>query len=447
VVAGGQGVDEAAGEALHGRSPFRFCLWVDAVDADRAAAALASVTHTEFSWSVGPAELVEPGTACLDVQRSNRTPVAEALGPALGALHVAGVSVRRYAQQGTLRDVRDTWLRRQLDGYGPTAGRRRLESLAGDVVLGQLLRCTADADGSWEVRAVAAWACGFALLNEPTSSGCDRVLTAAAEQSGALPARLRYPLGDAVENLVGAVGRLSSTLSPVGLMPHVDLGPTAVLLAHPSQKLHAAAAGLLARLPGARPDAVLAALLPVARAYADRKGQDAGVVATDTAYALAHGPGTPDVVAALRALSRHDQAETRRAAVEALGQVGGRDLVQPLWDGLIASRSPSERVTGSALVARYGSADDVPVAVSALRRALASRNPRRWDDPPWGAGLLQLLWRHRDDPTAAAELASVSARWTRLHPDLRSWVAQHLPELAPHASPGEPPNGDAPPLP
>jgi hypothetical protein len=78
----------------------------------------------------------------------------------------------------------------------------------------------------------------------------------------------------------------------------------------------------------------------------------------------------------------------------------------------------------------YGTDEDLAAAVEHLSKLIRSK-PAIAMSPPRGNEIIDLLVRHRDHPTARAALEDLSARWTRLSDDLRSWLLDHHPWLEP----------------
>ena len=86
-------------------------------------------------------------------------------------------------------------------------------------------------------------------------------------------------------------------------------------------------------------------------------------------------------------------------------------MARDLWERLLQDRSVAHRRYAGELIATHGGAEDVPAAITALGQAWRSTHtPRQVHDasgpvvaPARGSELLNSLWRHREQPAAAAE--------------------------------------------
>jgi hypothetical protein len=88
------------------------------------------------------------------------------------------------------------------------------------------------------------------------------------------------------------------------------------------------------------------------------------------------------------------------------------------------------------LIAEYGTEEDLPAASAHLAKLIRSRHAIAML-PPRGSPIVNLMVRHADHPVARAALDDLTARWSRLSDDMRSWLAEQHPSLAPAAVPAE----------
>ncbi|WP_245887007.1 hypothetical protein [Kineococcus xinjiangensis] len=382
----------------------------------------------------------------LEVDRNHR-PIA-VVRPAMG-LSYAGVEVAFSRPLDIAETVSDAWLQERIGGPGPDRYVHgpfdpALFAIGGARFVQQLLDIVTDPSASLGYRARAADACLFALRNTPDAPLCRQVLEVAVQElHPALqkpPTRTRAPwhvtsLVEAVEDAVTQVAHWGfGRLWPVPQLPEELLTE---LLASSCRDLHWPVLKILAVVPETRSEHLASVVADVAVEHDAKKGPDAAVVAASAADALGGCPDTPAVQQALEVLSRSERLEVRLGAMGHLVRRGGHLVAKGLWEQLLQDRSLAQRLYASELIAGHGRAEDLPAAITALRQALKSKHTPRetWSsaglvtDPPWGSELLTFLWRHREQPPAAAEIQRLRQRWPAIRPDLATWAVEHLPDL------------------
>jgi hypothetical protein len=201
------------------------------------------------------------------------------------------------------------------------------------------------------------------------------------------------------------------------------------LAAHPANDFRWPACEILAELPGTRSPQATQVLVDLGHQYATKTGREAGVVGESVAGALGACPDLPEVRAALHLLRHNKQAPVRNQAQWSLARVGGRDAVTEFWEELASGRSSYDAETATQLVAKYGTVDDVPLAIRLLDRATRPTSPQ-WEPVPWGATMLQFLDRHSGRPGADERLRRFTRDFAKARPLMQAWVRANLPHLA-----------------
>jgi hypothetical protein len=181
----------------------------------------------------------------------------------------------------------------------------------------------------------------------------------------------------------------------------------------------------------------LAAMLPpplepaVASALRDLVARG-GEVAQVALGALQAAEPTAELRATVDAALAADDPSVRAAGLALLAR-HWTDDARPVWREFLASKSAPMRWTAESVLGEYGSEQDLVDAAGHLAKLLRSR-PAVQSSPPRGNEIIDLLVRHRDHPTARGALEDLGSRWPRLSDDLRSWVVEHHPWLAPTQS-------------
>ncbi|ABS03765.1 hypothetical protein [Kineococcus radiotolerans] len=423
--------------------PSRVKITVAADDAELAAAALDAdeevLRRTEAH--------VQGQTAlfCVEVDHHHR-PVA-VIRPSL-RLADAGVQVLLARPLDVIETVSDIWLQQLIGGPDPNpysfTSSPTMFAIGGPRIVQQLLDIVTNPAASLQLRRNAAYTCVFALRNTPDEALCQQVLHVALDQLRAAlataPARTRAPeyvanLVNAVEDAVTPVARwFDAQFWPV---PPLDQQVLTELLASPCRDLHWPVLKILTVLPGPLSETTAAVVAEVALSHDAKKGASAAIVTSDAVDVLGRCPSTVTVQQALEQLSHSASLEVRLGAMHHLVLRGGPAVARAVWERLLLERSLPARRFATDLIARYGTADDVPAAVGALKLVVKSKHtPARVDgrsgpllDPPWGLELLDFLWRHREHLDAAAEIQRLRRRWPSTNPELTAWVAEHLPDL------------------
>jgi hypothetical protein len=361
---------------------------------------------------LGPEAVVQAQRgATLDVATAFQPGSAAVLRP-LNVLSRAGVRVAGLEIHGLVSDLPDDALRRVVDDWDAHGNRgpyrRRVERLAGSVLLE---RCLAAADAADAVGAsnAAAWRFAVRCIAFNTPGAEVRLLDEAAIGD----ARRADSLVDAASDRI-QLARLATLGAEV---------PAASLASVLSQRGYVAerAAHLAGMLPPPLDPAVASALRDLVR-----RG---GEVAQAALGALDAAEPTPELRAtAAEALASGDPSV--RAAGLALLARHWTDDARPVWRDALASKSAPLRWTAESVIGEYGGEQDLADAAGHLAKLLRSR-PTVPMSPPRGNEIIGLLVRHRDHPAARAALDDLSARWTRLSDDVRSWVLEHHSWLAP----------------
>ncbi|WP_156374275.1 hypothetical protein [Cellulomonas sp. Leaf334] len=338
--------------------------------------------------------------------------------------------------------VSEHWLREQIRGAASRPLTRveeanywwRLERLTGAETLRQLLALVRDPREVDDARWKAASTCGVVLRNSRDAGLVQDVLDASIDLSRAGAKRGPYARSRVALELVEAVTSMfesfrhwpartcefsSEQSAPVE--PRVR-----ALLTHPWAEFQWRTLTLATTLHGHRDTATADALAAVALARASTKGQDAGVVNTAAAEALAICPPTPAVREALLALRGAHKWETRVTATMALCALDDPALTRSLWSEWSVSRSANDRAVAYFILAERGTAEDLDAAVAALAAVLRWTRP---DDDQIGRKLFDLLCRNGAASRARTELEHARRRKAGVPPVLEAWIEVAHPTL------------------
>ncbi|HEX7171744.1 MAG TPA: hypothetical protein VF365_03930, partial [Candidatus Limnocylindria bacterium] len=181
------------------------------------------------------------------------------------------------------------------------------------------------------------------------------------------------------------------------------------------------AAHLAGMLPAPVEPEVASALRHLAR-----RGGDAAHAALGALHAA---EPTPELRATAKESLASEDPNVRAAGLALLAR-HWTDEARPVWREFLASKSAPMRWTAEAVIGEYGGEEDLADAAEQLSRLIRSR-PTVATSPPRGNEIIDLLVRHRDHRVARAALDHLGARWTRLSDDVRSWLLEHHPWLAP----------------
>lgn len=437
--------EELVASLLGDHLPARVKITVAAGDAALAAAALdankevlrRTQAHTEGEVAI----------FCVEIDLTARQTAI--VRPTLGLVY-AGVQVLLAQPLDVIKTVSDTWLHQLIGGPDPDPYDYNISSamfaIGGPRIVRQLLAVVTDPTASLRFRRNAAYTCGFALRNTPDEALCQQVLRVASDELGAVlaisPTRTRAP-----EHVVELVRAVESAVTLAAAYPHAQFWPAppldqkvlAALLASPCQDLHWPVLQILNVVPDPLSPDTAAVVADVAVSHDAKKGASAAIVTREGVDVLGRCPDTLAVQQALEQLSRSKTLQVRLGAVHHLVARGGPAVARKAWGQLLTDRSLPSRRFATELIARHGSAEDVPAAVDALKLVWKSRHTPAPAykpsgpllDPPWGSELLDFVWRHRQHPAAAAEIERLRRRWPSTQPELTAWVAEHLPYLTP----------------
>ncbi len=349
--------------------------------------------------------------AAIDVATAFQPGSAAVLRP-LNVLSRAGIAVAGLEVHGLVSDLPDDALGRVVDDWATNGNRgpyrRRVERLAGPELLERCL-AAADAADATSASNAAAWRFAVRCVAFNTPGAEVRLLDEAAAGDG----RRADSLVDAATDRI-QLARLAA------LGAEVPAASLASVLGHRGYVVERAAhlAGMLS--PPLDP--------AVASALRDLVGRG-GEVSQAALAALNAAEPTPELRAtAAEALASGDPGV--RAAGLALLARHWTDDARPVWREALASKSAPMRWTAESVLGEYGSEQDLADAADHLAKLLRSR-PTVSMSPPRGTEIIGLLARHRNHPAARAALDDLSARWPRLSDDVRSWVLEHHPWLAP----------------
>lgn len=359
----------------------------------------------------------------VEVRRGAVIRVATAFQPGSAAvlrplnfLNRAGIAVVGLEVHGLISDLGDDALARVVDDWTANGNRgpyrRRVERLAGPQLLERSL-AAADAAAASGASNAAAWRFAVRCVAFNTPGAEARMVDEAASAD----ARRADWLVEAAAERV-QLARLAALA--------VDV-PAASLASVLSRRGYVAerAAHLAGTLPGPLEHEVASALRDLAR----RNGE----VASTALGALHAAEPTPELRAtADEALASEDHT-VRAAGLALLARHWTKDA-RPAWREFLASKSAPMRWTAESVLGEYGAEEDLTDAADHLARLVRSR-PTVGTSPPRGNEIIDLLIRHRDDPVSRAALDDLRNRWTRLSDDIRSWVLEHHPWLAPAGAP------------
>ena len=366
----------------------------------------------ELIARMGAEVSVEPQRGgVLDVVTAFQPGSAAVLRP-LHVLDRAGLAVAGLEIHGLVSDLPDGALARVVDDWRANGNRgpyrRRVERLAGAQLLERCLTAADEAGAAGDPNA-AAWrfAVRCAAFNTPGAQA--RLLDEAASSD---PRRAEW-LVEAASDRV-QLARLAGLEADV---PAASLASVLSLRGFVAER----AAHLASNLPGPLDGAVASALRDLAR-----RGGDAAYVAL---HALNAADPTPDVRATADEALASDDSNVRAAGLALLAR-HWTDAARPIWRESLASKSAPMRWTAESLIGEYGAEEDLAPAAAHLSKLVRSK-PVIATSPPRGNEIIDLLVRHRDHAVARTALEDLSARWARLSDDLRAWLLDHHPWLAP----------------
>jgi hypothetical protein len=350
----------------------------------------------------------------------DRLEIASSFGagsaPVMRPLHTlerAGVSVRDLELLDLVTEIDDAALRRLVEAWGEFANRGphrlRLVRLAGMNLLERCLDQLRAAGDTGHARR-SSWSFAVTCVAMNTPGAEERVIEEAARTRDKRVA----------ENLVGAAEGRIRLAKLAGLQVDVPAQAVAELVGRPGY-LGERACHLAAILPAPLPVDVTDALLVVAGQKGER--------ASTALFALRNADPAPAVRTAVDAGLASDDPNMRATALDLLAHHWGADA-RPIWKEFLASKSAPMRWTAEAVIGLHGTREDLADAAAHLAKLARARGGMSMS-PPRGNEIVDLLARHRDDPIARAGLDDLSARWDRLPEDLRSWLAEHHPELDP----------------
>lgn len=396
-------------EQIGDKTPRRFSITIeDPRRAEDARQILATRLHSELK--VGERRDAA-GRVVFDLDSAFKPGSAAILRP-LNVLSQAGIGAVDLDLRDLVTDASDQTLRRLVEDWrtnGNVAGyRRRVEVLVG---LDLLDRCVAAADAAERARDPSAAAWRFAVrciaFNTPGSE-----VRALAEAASGDERRSEW-LVDAAHDRV-ELARLGGLAFSV---------PATSLVTALSRRGFAAerAAQLAMLLPAPLDPDVAAALRDLVR-----RGGD---VAQAALGGLHHAEPTPDIRAAADEALASDDANVRAAGLGLLAHHWTEDA-RPVWREALAARSAPMRWAAESTIGLHGTEDDLADAAAYLSKLIRSRQAISMS-PPRGHEIVDLLSQHRERPEARAGLEDLTARWTRLSDDMRTWLEVHHPELAP----------------
>ena len=147
--------------------------------------------------------------------------------------------------------------------------------------------------------------------------------------------------------------------------------------------------------------------------------------------ALRNAAPTPRVREASDAALASDDANTRAAGLVLLAR-HWTDDARPVWRRFLVSTSAPLRQTAENVIGDYGTEEDLPDAAAHLAKLIRARQGIS-QSPPRGSSIVNLLIRHRAHPVARVALDDLTARWSRLSDDMRTWLAEEHAWLVPMA--------------
>ena len=416
-------------DQVEGSPPHRFSFWLaDAANREVAEAALERlVTDGEIDLNMRP----EPeGRVRIEVDSTFSPRTAAILRP-LHTLRHAGIVVRGFEALDLVREIDDRALAGAVDAWktfgnkGPH--RHRLEVLAGEETiarcLGHLRRQRKRPEASSRA---AEWR--FA-------AGCAAFNTEGAEAHMLAEAVRAENKHDALGFIDAAVDR--AILASLSGAQFEVVEEHLMILIRKSSYISERAAYLAQTMPGPLPGGVVEALAATSRAR--------GEMGLRALEALRNASPSAAVRQTVDDALRSDDASIQASALGVLAHHWGTGA-RPVWQRFLTARSAPLRYAAEESLGLYGEAGDLADAAAHLARLARSKSSVQYS-PPRGADIVNLLVRHRDDPSARAALNDLSARWEQLGEDLRQWLGEHHPWLAPHPPSGRPLEVDAEPEP
>ncbi|HYN34976.1 MAG TPA: hypothetical protein VES40_20290 [Ilumatobacteraceae bacterium] len=340
---------------------------------------------------------------------STKSPREAAVLRPLSALKRAGVGVAgvefldlvEVADRRVLAGVITDWQRNA--NRGPA--RRRAEAIGGTATLDALHRIIADQDPG--DRGAGWFVFGCAAFNTP---GSERgVLRLAARDSE----RAAQLVGCALDRC--SVAELTATPASFAVD---DLLAVLATGGYAAER----ALGLVRLLP--------APLAPEVRDELLRLAERDDAVAASAVALLGHAEADLELREVLDELILSASTAVRASALAAASQLWGGDL-RPVWHNWLNDRSAPLRETAEEMLGAYGDLDDIDVAAAHLAKLIRRRPGQVSWHVPREARLIELLLRHRGEPTVEAAFDNLYARWSRLNPDIHDWFRRTHPRLVP----------------
>ncbi len=341
---------------------------------------------------------------------STFTPRTAAVFRPLWALNRAGIAVLEHEMLDVVDDVSEKALRRAITDWraqgnsGPY--RRRLEALAGI----DLLALTLQQVDELPVREsnAARFAVTCIAFNTP---GSERRLLARATDSD----------DNAAQQWVAAAIDRSRLTTMTGGSADIPNPLLAELIQRPGY-LGERAIELVPMVTLAPDGDLLRILCEVSNADDAR--------AESALTAMGSAPATDQVKRALR--DALESTSTRRRAA-ALGGFATHwpDEARPYWNQFLESRAAPLRQTAEVVIPRHGDREDIQKVAEHVSKLIRGKPPSVVYVPPRGSEMISMLVTHADDPDARRALDDLSARWDRLYPELRGWLEEHHPFVAP----------------
>lgn len=385
-------------------TPHTFRTWlVDPADRERAEAVVAAgLRETSVTFVAESDERVR-----LDLV-SRLQPRATAILQPLRAFRREGIAVSGLESDDLVFDVGEAELREAVESEFS----RRLEALAGEELLARLIDgWRHDSRDRRPARALERSYRAAAMEASLNTTGSERLM---------LHKALDTPDGLEASWYVTAAIRRANLCLAVGLPFDV---PEATVLALCRRRDRAGESTI---------DLVIAAEVPLSDDLTQvlcLAATQPGNRATRALNALSRATPTAELRATLERAVESTDPDVPSVALATYAAVFGAGA-RHVWESFLESRSALRRLDGEVIIGEFGEAEDVPGAAAYLRKLIRTR-PSTETTPPRGSAIIGLLIRHRDLPEARAALEDLTARWERLQPALRQWIAQHQPDLAP----------------